>query len=667
MQAQGPLLSDRNQDSTLLARLLIEANLHYQASNDPRASYSDRLQARQEARQRLQKVLKSAPANASALGLLGRVKMDEGDLDQARLHYEASIAADPDNAQLITNLGYWALATELPLEAERYFRRALAKDRHSAAAFCGIAHALRRRGQYDAAFLHYRRLLDLGLEWPSVYAGMAQCAEHLAVNQADQALALDAIRLLRKADVPHQNLARFVTAILRQQYDLDNPRSEVLLDAASQDELLLLALEKTLLCDPAVEELVTLLRQSITVEVAATLSLREALQPLAVALGIYARNLGYALLTTEEETAFVGDLNAVIAQTFAQSPSVEDLAGAIIVSAMYGALFRQRFSFNLGATEVSDWPTGMQALMTASYFDLAEEEDYKQGFAEKEQELTLCRDDMPLAWPVWSNLNWHTTGALREELAQSLAVEIPDAPARLRVLVLGSGSGQRALEIARYFEDVEVIAVEEGLANLAHATRRAREMALENIVFWPWSLANRFVNDGHQVHFVEIGQLPSSREQDVDINRMIRESLVRGGLVHLNTGQPNAMAEDDRVRALIESNRLEPSLENIRRLRESLLSAAAESPPPSQLRETDFYGTAGCRRHWFFPEDSRHLTGLLELMSSEVDWKLVSAQDEDSHDLATRPVLEQLRAQRLGSKVRSLVGHGLSLYFQRRR
>ena len=664
MQAQSRLLSGQGQSSAPMAQLLIEANFYYQASNDPQASLTQRLQAREATRERLQTVLAAEPQNASALGLLGRVKMDEGDLEQARTHYEASIAADPDNAHLVTNMGYWALMADLPVEAEKYFLKALEKDRHSAAAFCGIAHAKRRQGQYDSAYLHYRRLLDFGFDWPSAYAGMADCAEHIQVNAADQALALDAIRLLQREEVPHQNLARFVVAIVRQQYDLDNPQAEIFLDAAAQDELLLLALERSLLCDPQVEELVTLLRQTITAEVQTTQNLREELQPLALALGIYAQRTGYALLVTEEEADFINSLNSVIQQTFAQGCELTDLIGALIVSAMYGALFRQRFSFHLGATELSEWPAGMWTMMAASYYNLAEEEDYKQGFAEKEQELTLAREDIPQPWPVWSNLNWHTPGTLREELAQNLAVEFTEASPTLRVLVLGSASGQRALEIARYFEDVEVIAVDEELANLAHATRRAQEMGLENVVFWPWSLASRFINDGHQVHFIEIGQLPSARPLDANLTRMIRDALITGGLVHLNTGRSNAMIEDEQVRTMIAQNHLSPTLANIRRLRQRLMANPSNQ---ALLQERDFYSAAGCRRHWFFPENNQHLARVLELLGNEVDWKLISAQDEDSHDLATAPVLEQLRAQQLGNNVRSLVGHGLSLYFQRRR
>ena len=57
----------------------------------------------------------------------------------------------------------------------------------------------------------------------------------------------------------------------------------------------------------------------------------------------------------------------------------------------------------------------------------------------------------------------------------------------------------------------------------------------------------------------------------------------------------------------------------------------------------------------------------MALLSNEVDWKLAKARDTDGHSLATKPVQKQIQAEALGSEVQSLMGQGLSVYFQRRR
>lgn len=667
MQAQRRHQKASAEQSADVARKLIEANLCYRESNDPDASHAHRLQARREARHLLNEVLAQEPTNASGLGLMGRVEMDDGHIEKARAFYEASVKADPTNAQLVTNLGYWALMVNDAQLALDYFTEALAIDRQSTTAFCGTAHAHRQLGHFDVAYLHYRRLIDLDVQWPSIYAGMLECAENLQIDAADQALALDAIRLLQQDDLPHQNLSHFICAILRKQYDLDNPNAEIFLDVASEDELLLLALERALLADVKVEELVTLLRQAILLEVQRTGSLRDSLQRLTLALGIYAERVGYALVPSEDETTFVRHLDSLIYQSLAQRGPIEDTLGALMISAMYSAVFNHDYAVMLGHTELEDWPLAMRPMMAASYFNRAEEESYQHNFAEKQDQVGLAREDLPHAWPCWSNLSFHDTRLLREELEQTLGIDTSSFSPIMRVLMLGTTSGQRALEMARYYQDVEIIAVDEELANIAHATRRARELGLENIVFWPWSLASRFINDGNQIHFVALHRAPSLRVREANVGAMVRDALVSGGVIHLNTGRFGSSRADEHIRMLVDQHRLSPTRDNLLRLRRMVLNNADDAQWADLIGDKDFYATAGCRSRWFYPESNDQLRGLLDMLSSEVDWKLVRATDEDRHELASAPVLAQLQAQRQGNSVRSLVGHGLSLYFQRRR
>ncbi|MGO2137267.1 MAG: tetratricopeptide repeat protein [Marinobacter sp.] len=230
MQAKHHIQESRAQQAQA-ARLLLQANRAYGESNSSGLSHIQRLQARQECRVYLEEVIALEPNSAIALGLLGRVEMDDGQLENAHDLFNASLEAQPDQAQQYANLGYWALKTERPALAEQHFLQALDCDRQSAAAFCGFAHAKRLQGQFDVAYLHYRKLLETGAEWDSVYSGMLTCAQHLSVNKADSRLALDAIALLKHEGLPHQEIGRFVAAIIRQQYDLDNPKAEVFLAA----------------------------------------------------------------------------------------------------------------------------------------------------------------------------------------------------------------------------------------------------------------------------------------------------------------------------------------------------------------------------------------------------------------------------------------------------
>ena len=463
MQAKHQVQVSQSQQAQV-ARLLLQANLAYGESNSNGLSHIQRLKARRECRGYLNEALALEPENAGGLGLLGRVEMDDGQLEKAHSLFNASLNHQPGQVQQYCNLGYWALKTERPALAEQYFLQALDCDRQSAAAFCGVAHAKRLQGHFDVAYLHYRKLLETGAEWDSVYSGMLTCAQHLTVNKADSALAHDAIALLQRDGLPHQELGRFIGAIIHQQYGLDNPDAQISLEAASEDELLILALQKTLMPNPAVEELVTMLRRAIIAEVAQTVELRDELQRLTLAIAQYVDRTGYALTAEDDEERLVSAVNDSIQAQFALGEEQDGLIGSLMISSMYGALFHQPFTVQLGQWNLVDWPLALQPVLAASYYDRAEEEAIKQNFDEKAEELCLEKTDTPQAWPSWSQLAYRTDSSLKTLMANDLELDTENLPATLRIMVCGAQSGQRAMGLANYLDDVEVIAVDESLA-----------------------------------------------------------------------------------------------------------------------------------------------------------------------------------------------------------
>ena len=666
MQAKHQVQISQSQQAQV-ARLLLQANLAYGESNSNGLSHIQRLKARQECRGYLNEALALEPENAGGLGLLGRVEMDYGQLEKAHTLFNASLNHQPGQAQQYCNLGYWALKTERPALAEQYFLQALDCDRQSAAAFCGVAHAKRLQGQFDVAYLHYRKLLETGAEWDSVYSGMLSCAQHLEVNKADSALAHDAIALLQRDGLPHQELGRFVGAIIHQQYDLDTPDAQIFLDAASEDELLILALQKTLMPNPAVEELVTMLRRAIIAEVAQTVELRDELQRLTLAIAQYADRTGYALAAEDDEERLVSAINDSIQAQFALGEEQDELIGSLMITAMYGALFHQPFAVQLGQWNLVDWPLALQPVLAASYYDRAEEEAIKQNFDEKAEELCLAKTDVPQAWPSWSRLAYRTESSLKTLMATELGLDTDNVPATLRIMVCGAQSGQRAMELAGYLDDVEVIAVDESLANIAKATRMANEMGMDSIVFWPWSIAQRFVADGHQVHWIEVGRLPSPAMTSLSLAALVNEATGSGAVVHMHTAIAEQTSGDKQIRKLVAEHKLQPTRQTLRQLRRMVLANRHDSTWQELTSDADFYSLGGCRDRWFRPQDTAQLKELMAMASNEVEWKLVKARDVDGHSLATGPVQQQIQAEALGSEVQSLMGQNLSVYFVKRR
>ena len=438
-------------------------------------------------------------------------------------------------------------------------------------------------------------------------------------------------------------------------------------EAASEDELLILAPQKTLMPNPAMEELVTLLRRAIIAEVAQTVELRDELQRLTLAIAQYADRTGYALAAEDDEERLVSAINDSIQAQFALGEEQDGLIGSLMISAMYGALFHQPFAVQLGQWNLVDWPLALQPVLAASYYDRAEEEAIKQNFDEKAEELCLDKTDVPQAWPSWSQLAYHTESSLKTLMATELGLDTESLPATLRIMVCGAQSGQRAMELASYLDNVEVIAVDESLANIAKATRMANEMGMDNIVFWPWSIAQRFVADGHQVHWIEVGRLPSPAMTTLSLAALVNQATGSGAVVHMHTAIAEQTSGDRQIRKLVSEHKLQPTRQTLRQLRRMVLANRNDTAWQDLTADADFYSLGGCRDRWFRPQDTAQLKELMAMASNEVEWKLVKARDVDGHSLATGPVQKQIQAEALGSEVQSLMGQNLSVYFLKRR
>jgi len=316
---------------------------------------------------------------------------------------------------------------------------------------------------------------------------------------------------------------------------------------------------------------------------------------------------------------------------------------------------------------LTDWPLALQPVLAAGYYDRAAEEAIKQHFDEKADELCLSKTDIPQAWPAWSHLAARTESSLKGLMASELKLATDHLPDTLRIMVCGAQSGQRAMELARYLDDVEVIAVDESLANIAKATRIAGNTGLDNIVFWPWSIAQRFVADGHQVHWVEVGHLPSPAMTELSLAALVNDAAGRGAVVHMNTAIAGQTTGDRHIHKLIAQHKLEPTRTALLQLRRMVLINREDTTWQELITDEGFYSLGGCQSRWFKPQNPAQLKELMAMVSNEVEWKLIKARDADGLSLATQPVQKQIQAEALGSEVQSLVGQGLSVYFQRRR
>jgi len=179
-----------------------------------------------------------------------------------------------------------------------------------------------------------------------------------------------------------------------------------------------------------------------------------------------------------------------------------------------------------------------------------------------------------------------------------------DLPERLLLLIAGKNAAQRAFEYAHHFTDVDILAVESNLENLAECYLRANEEQLRNVVFWPQSLAEQFLRDGNKVHFASITH--DAKLITPDFIQLIENCLPEQGVMNIKLAESVDPATLD-VRSLVTQQSLKGTSANIKALRATILADKDSAYWSSLIHEDYFYSVDGCRESWFSQDDQQAL------------------------------------------------------------
>ncbi len=615
-----------------VARLLIHANDLYEIANNVSTPAADRQDSLENAFELVSHVIGFDPANAPAMNLLGRIELDRGNVDTAKTLFNQCLQLAPENTQYLTNTGYLYLITDEPESALVCFQKALATDTRYVNAFLGIARAQQALRNYDIAYLHYRSLVQHGHNNQTILQGMLNCCEHIQIDEFQPELESDLLNLFTHDELAHERLGHFAAALISKKYDLENPNAPIDIVAVANDPLIYQALLKCTLPNPFVEEFITLLRQSILFEAVETRHLRDELQLLAIAIGAYSERCNYSLICEEVEASQVAHFDQILSQTLQHNWCIEDVAGALIVVGMYQAFFSQSYAYRLTALSLSDWPAAIIPLMSGSLYRRAEREAFKQQFPEKQDELLVAKEDLPAPFPRWNNIELFNEQSLKKDLINSFDIAADSLPDRLLLLVAGTDAAQKAVEYARYFTDVDVLAVEHSLENLAESHLKAKEEELTNIAFWPISLAKRFLQDGNQIHFASISG--DAKVVDESFIHLVQNGLSKHGVMNIKLVKSPDNATKD-IQALINKQKLRGTSANIRALRATIMADKYSEYWSDLIHDDYFYSVDGCRQAWFTDNTQQTMLDSLVTLLDKPEWQLSKVLNHHGKAVAT--------------------------------
>lgn len=597
------------------ARELIRANELYSISNSLKFSADERQQALEESNIIAKNVLLQLPNDCSALNLAARTEMDKGQLSKAHALLNKALELNELDQNTQLNFGYLMLSLKDFTEAEKSFRNVLAIDSRSARAFSGIALSKLRQQDYLSAFNFYRRMIELGENSPHTRAYFLESIEPLSADYYQEDLEQLLISAFSWQEQDRSKLGRMAASLLTHKLGLQEDDTVLDLNQLQSDRLLLESCTHCLLPDVAVEDLLSELRKAVLTEVALTRSLRDELLPLAIAVARYSARNDYVMMRSQEEEAELSTLTREVQAACNASADPEDLAGALIVIAMYEPLYTQGFSYRLLAFDLEEWPLALQGMMHDTLYALSQEHQMQYELFGTGAESVL-NNEVKRVHQRWDNLAQFA----KTTLYQALVHEINPAcvPKRfefdsLNVLIVGAGSGQRACYLAACFKNLHVYAIDSDANNVAYGTLKAREFGIENVRFIRAELDSPLLSD-EPFDIIEFGEAVNHLKSPRIAIEAWKPLLANDGLIRAHFTSMRAQESIGVVSQLVGARNLSATADNIRHLRNAISKESASGLWSKLFSDERFYTGAGCKalffnkhRHYFNLQDVNSL------------------------------------------------------------
>ena len=525
-------------------------------------------------------MLAAAPRQPDALGLLGTIRAQRGDLSAAEGLMRDALGVSPGAAGNWNNLGV----------------------------------VLKKQGRLGEAVVAYREALARDPELASAWSNLCDALRSFPSESFDPAIGRDLIACFSRDELPHQDLAATAVRFLHGTDEfhalvarLDAAGPLAFLDAAALRGLCaplsLLAMERVLMPDPKIERILTAARRDLLDFVNAAAPPRPVStehERFAAALARQCFLNEYAYAESEAERLALASLRAALDLSAPVEHSLDRLR--IMVFGCYAPLHTLVAAAALdAAARAARGEARFLYVVRRQVVEPLEERNIGSAIPSLgaitdavSRKVRAQYEDNP--YPRWQSAGAGAPRALAEVMAQlfpHLSHErMPAAP--LEILVAGCGTGRHAIMSARRFAGARVLAVDLSRASLAYAVRKARELGADSVAFM-------------QADILDLGRLDRSFDviecvgvlhhmEDPARGLGALSGLLRpNGLMKIGLYSEIARGAHRAARDLVRDHGYVATAEGIRAARQHVLSLPAPHPAHTLVERADFYSLSGCR------------------------------------------------------------------------
>jgi SAM-dependent methyltransferase len=337
----------------------------------------------------------------------------------------------------------------------------------------------------------------------------------------------------------------------------------------------------------------------------------------------------YVYFENDEEIHLIGELQAEISQTLAQSEQPEAIK--ILCLASYRPLHQY------------DWCQKLECLDNLEEVKrrLIEEPLLEKMIAKDIPVLEEISDDVSLKvreqyeenpYPRWVKLGVLIKAkpivAVCDELKLQLYSENIKNVTAPAILIAGCGTGQHSIGTASRFSNCHVTAVDLSLASLAYAQRKSNELCFTNIDYLQADILHLH-QMGKEFDIIESAGVLHHMDEPMAGWRVLVDLLKPGGLMKIGLYSELARHDVVQVRKEITALRVGTSEADIREFRQSL----AESHDENHQRLTtsgDFFSLSSVRDLIFHVQEHRFTLPQIKNCLDELGLKFCGFENEDA-------------------------------------
>lgn len=580
------------------ARLKSEAYGLYHTATEQPLSYSELTNHLKSTLNALQNALAIKPHDGDILNLTARTLLDLARTDEAKQTIELALTDNPKNGGFWYSAGHIALALNDFEWAELAFKNAIKYAPKETRADVSLAYTLSQTGKTVEAFQHYRELAKTQSDDIHIRARLLDCASSLIADNYDTELEYDLLTYLQWDDMNLNKLGSLCSSLLVKKFQLTHSGSAAQFEELANCPLFIATLKKSLIKNELLEKLIMAVRHELLSHSTSSGQLSQANIPLCNAIAIYGLRNEYILPKTSGEKNMVNAIKSIIDQSIMQTGCTPlDISGALLLLSMYESWQELTQFKSLMAFENDAWPD-MTYAIKKMYDDILISEQYTFDvlgqMAETERHAVKAQYER-FPYPRWQNLDFNKVtnyGVALQHEYPNFSVPNSIFNNHLNILIAGCGTGRHALTVAKYFSQVNVLALDISQQSLAYAQKKSIELSIKNIEFKLADLT-KLPRLDRKFDIIECsGVLHHIRFYKKALQNLL-QNLKPNGLIKISLYSKRARQSVNQVREIFKEDGLLNNEHKIQVIRQAVMQSENIDNLNSITESDDFYSMSG--------------------------------------------------------------------------